>query len=166
MPAYIAHRAWIGVDPGLTGALALYAPGLEELVVEDMPRTVEGKIDHFRLADIIQSWTKAYSVQLAVVERVHSMPKQGVASSFTFGDAYGAVKQALASAGIPYQLVSPATWKAVYGLRGGRENKDLSRERATTLFPKFVDQWFRKRDDGRAESALLARYASNMKGMK
>jgi crossover junction endodeoxyribonuclease RuvC len=91
------------------------------------------------------------------------MPKQGVASSFSFGHSFGALKQAVASAGLPMVLITPGTWKTIYKLRGGVENKDMSRQRASELFPKFAHLWARKKDEGRAEAVLLAHYASKLR---
>ena len=39
------------------------------------------------------------------------MPKQGVASSFTFGDGYGQLKMGLTAVGIPFELVTPQAWQ-------------------------------------------------------
>jgi hypothetical protein len=50
----------------------------------------------------------------------------------------------------------------VYGIPGGRENKDASRQKASMLFPKFAHLWARKKDDGRAEAVLLAHYGSKL----
>jgi hypothetical protein len=50
-------------------------------------------------------------------ELVHSMPKQGVASTFTFGSATGSAITALMMIGIEPRFVNPNTWKARFGLR-------------------------------------------------
>lgn len=171
--------AYIGVDPGMGGALALYrftagsAPAIE---VMDMPALlVDGKrrMDFWKLAALLETWRSAYSIVRVVVERVHAMPLRGAGGQirqspnglFEFGFAAGALQQAVASAGLPMVLVSPVTWKAVYGLRGGRENKDMSRQKASQFFPLSAHLWARKKDDGRAEAVLLAHYASKLAGV-
>lgn len=166
----VLPRAWIGADPGMSGALACMimeseAP-LHGLSVHDMPFVeVSGKkrMDFWQLAQILGLWVSMFDVQGATVEDVHAMPKQGVTSSFNFGFSAGALQQAFASAGIRVTLIRPATWKAIYGLKGGRENKGLSRDKATKLFPKFTALWTRVKDDGRAEAALLAHYGSKLR---
>jgi crossover junction endodeoxyribonuclease RuvC len=55
-------------------------------------------------------------------------------------------------------LVVPQVWKKAYGIPGGRENKDMARQKASMLFPKYAHLWARKKDDGRAEAVLLAHY--------
>ena len=161
--------AYLGADPGMGGALALYLPPVDELAaemyVEDMPaHVIDGKrrMDLWALARLLAGWMSQYEIRGATVERVHSMPGQGVASSFAFGFSAGALQQAVASAGIPITLVSPGTWKAIYGLRGGRENKDMSRAKASQMFPGAAHLWARKKDEGRAEAALLAHYGSKL----
>ena len=47
----------------------------------------------------------------AVVERVHSMPRQGEASTFSFGCSFGVVLGVLGAMGIPFELVAPKVWK-------------------------------------------------------
>lgn len=125
---------------------------------------IDGKrqVDLWRLAAIMTEWAKSYSVKITVVERVNAMPDQGVASSFNFGFSAGTLQQSIASAGLPMILISPATWKAILGLRGGKENKDMSRQLASRLFPTHAHLWARKKDDGRAEAVLLAYYGSKL----
>ncbi len=160
--------AYIGADPGMSGALALFAPspgGGGTIFTDDMPSLeIDGKrtMDFWKLAALLDTWSSVYDIRAVAVERVHSMPKQGVTSSFNFGFAAGALQQAIASAGLPLTLIPPATWKAIYGLRGGRENKDMSRQKASQMFPGAAHLWARKKDDGRAEAVLLAHYASRL----
>lgn len=165
------NQAYIGADPGLSGAIAVYVPPLPMTAggpyveVHDMPvNKIDGKkhIDLWRLADIAKQWAKSHEVKVALVESVHSMPGQGVASMFKFGFSAGALQQAIVSAGLPMTLITPASWKAILGLRGGAENKHLSRELASRLFPTYAYLWAREKDDGRAEAVLLAYYGSKL----
>lgn len=152
--------AYLGVDPGLNGALAV----LRGAVVKtyDMPtHLIKGKKrpDVAGLNDMLAGIVLLEEPRLAVVEDVHSMPKQGVVSSFTFGHVTGVLHAALGAAKIPMHLVSPASWKRVMRLS---RDKDASRQLASRLFPACSAQWARKKDDGRAEAALLAYYGSRM----
>ena len=87
-----------------------------------------------------------------MIERVLSMPKQGVLSTFKFGVAYGMARAAVVALAIPYVLVTPGKWKRHFGLTS---DKELSRAMAIRLWPG-AGCFRRKRDDGRAEAALLA----------
>jgi hypothetical protein len=39
-------------------------------------------------------------------------------------------------------------------------DKDVSRQRASALLPRHSGLWLRKKDDGRAEAALIAYYGA------
>lgn len=152
----------LGIDPGVHGAIALYWPGSDTLYVHDMPThslTVNGKVryrlDKAGLSVIVR--TAALAAKLAVIEDVHSMPEQGVASSFSFGAVAGALQQCVVDHDIPLRLVAPAVWKRRFGLTA---DKDAARARASELLPKHAHYWARKKDDGRAEAALLAYYGA------
>jgi crossover junction endodeoxyribonuclease RuvC len=147
----------IGIDPGAGGAIALLDETTDQLQVWDMPTyslTINGKprrvIADYELGRLLRGIKHA---RLAVIEKVHSMPKQGVASSFSFGDAFGGVRCAVATLQIPMELVEPSVWKR--GLRVSAD-KDSSRYRASQLFPKYCEFWSKASQDGRAEAALLA----------
>jgi crossover junction endodeoxyribonuclease RuvC len=92
---------------------------------------------------------------LAIVERVASMPGQGVSSTFKFGAAHGAVLGVLAALQIPTHLVSPTVWKRHFRLD---RDKEKSRALALRVFAKLPEHFARKRDHGPAEAALLALY--------
>lgn len=152
----------LGIDPGLSGALALYTPATDAspvgIEVIDMPTheiTVNKRkkkaIDLYALATWLD--VRRADIRFAVIEDVHSMPAQGVTSSFNFGFAAGSVQGAVAANLIPMRLVRPSTWKANMGLTA---DKDSSRRLASQKFPAFAALWARKMDDGRAEAVLLA----------
>ena len=140
----------LGIDPGQKGALAWYFANVPSRVaVEDMP-VVAGQIDGAALARRIRMMEPSE----AIIEQVASRPGQGVSSVFTFGKGYGTVIGVLQACGVPVHFVTPAKWKAHFGLS---KDKDLSRAKAISLWPS-CEGFERKKDDGRAEAALLARY--------
>ena len=94
---------------------------------------------------------------LAVVELVASRPGQGVASVFKFGCGFGIVRGVIAASGVPLHLVSPGKWKRHFGLDA---DKEKGRALALRLWPSRSDLFGRRRDHGRSEAALLARYAA------
>lgn len=155
-----------GIDPGASGALALYSANTNVIVkLYDMPThtvTVSGKkrkrIDMHALDRIMEEFAVDWP-RLCAVEDVHSMPLQGVASAFSFGDAAGCAKQATVCNKLPMGLVDPAAWKRAMGLT---KDKDATRRAASRLIPSAAHHWPLKCHDGRAEAALLAVYASRI----
>jgi Holliday junction resolvasome RuvABC endonuclease subunit len=152
--------AFIGIDPGIHGALAILtnAPKYDIQVI-DMP-TLEingrNRVDMHTLLRVLKTWVMVYDIQGVLIEDVGAMP--GQASMFPFGFACGVAQMAVVAAELPLRLVTPAKWKKHYGLKGGKENKDQSRLLASRMFPTHAHQWARKKDDGRAEAVLLANY--------
>jgi hypothetical protein len=147
----------MGVDPGLSGAIAFYFVGHPHGVsVDDVP-VAGGQVDPVALTALIRNFAPA----VAIVELVHSMPKQGVASSFNFGVAFGCVRGVIGALQVPVHLVTPGKWKKHFRLTS---DKEQSRELAIRLFPGSAFQFNRKKHHGRAEAALLARYGAEMLG--
>jgi len=152
----------IGVDPGATGAFALLDLDSLDLIIIDMPTTKlkrgtrnVNQVDAAQLVKLLAPHISEGDV--AVIEKVHSMPGQGVVSTFSFGRAAGIIEGVLAALGVPFSLVPPATWTKKMRLFGG---KDGSRARAQELFPDQAHLFARKKDDGRADATLIACYAA------
>ena len=77
-------------------------------------------------------------------------------SVFRFGTSYRAAVGVLAALNIPVHLVSPTKWKHHFGLDSHKE-KSL----ALRLWPDRADLFCGNNDHGKAEAALLARYAAD-----
>ena len=146
-----------GIDPGLSGAIAILSNGQYEYVC-DMPvlKSESGKryVDAVELASILCSWEP----DLVVIENVHAMPKQGVTSTFTFGESFGVIKGVVGALNYQSYLVSPKVWKKAAGLI--KQDKEASRQLAIDMFGDAPLS--RKRDNGRAEALLIGYYGAPM----
>jgi crossover junction endodeoxyribonuclease RuvC len=152
----------LGIDPGLSGALALYNTSDQTVEVFDMPvlelvrnGKKKGEVSAQALANLLAG----RGIKAAFLERVNAMPGQGVTSVFSFGRSTGIVEGILAAYDIPTTLVTPQAWQKAVGQRAG---KDGSRERAMQLFPAQADLFQRKKDDGRSDAALIAHYGAKL----
>ena len=145
----------IGIDPGISGAIAFYdTAGPNRARVYDLPTVGVGAsqmLDGAGLFDTIVRW-KADEV---VVEYAAAMPKQGVSSVFKFGKGYGQILSAIQISGLPWLVVPAAKWKRFYGLG---TDKEMSRALALRLFPELRDELVLKKNHQRAEALLIARY--------
>jgi crossover junction endodeoxyribonuclease RuvC len=159
-------QRFLGIDPGLSGAVAVVSTsGNPATAVEiaDMPviRPAKGKgkarVDAVQLAAVL----RAMAPTCAIIELVGSRPGEGHAGAFSFGKSAGIVEGVIAALGIPYTLVTPATWK---GALRCPADKELARARASQLLPGAAHHWPLKKHDGRAEAAMLAHYASVVEG--
>src|SRR5262249_1308634 len=103
----------IGIDPGLSGALALLevANGDTALVdVIDVPIVGSGAKQS---VDVIalQEWLLRHGPSHAFLERAQAMPKQGASSGFKYGRTVGALEAVLALCLIPITVIEPSKWK-------------------------------------------------------
>ena len=144
----------VGIDPGVTGALACFAEG--ELVdVMDMPVN-DSRADGNFLAKTLGPET--WDADTVYLEWTHPMPKNGSIASYSLGLNSGIVIGVVQALGIPLERVRPAEWKLKMGLRG--KPKSASRGMATELFPHQAHLFRLVKHDGRAEAALIARYGA------
>lgn len=150
----------LGIDPGASGGIAFFSMQRGLLSIFDMP-TVEvkrgGKNKREVSAAMLNAIIGARDIDVAFVEKVGAMPGQGVSSMFQFGRSVGMIEGVLAALEIPTNYVTPQSWQKAVGARGG---KDASRARAAELFPAYAANFSRKKDDGRADAALIAWYGA------
>lgn len=154
----------IGIDPGITGAIAIIDSDGNLERVEDLPVMAKGKgksksknqINAAGLAALINDMRKdGFGKRTVTVylERVSSMPGQGMASTFSLGDTFGCIRGVCAALNIPVELISPQSWKKHYGIK---KDKEIARAKAIELYPEAP--LHRKKDQNRAEAILIARY--------
>jgi len=140
-------------DPGLSGALAIISggdPDFDTVQLHDLPQA-NGELDPSALARLLRD----AAPRRAIIEHVHSMPKQGVASTFKFGRAFGTTIGVVGALGIPLVRVRPAIWKKHFGLIN--QPKDAARALALRLYPNLQGLHLKKHH-GRADALLLARF--------
>jgi crossover junction endodeoxyribonuclease RuvC len=93
------------------------------------------------------------------LEHVSAMPRQGVTSTFSFGENFGWCQGILDAYGVSYELVRPLKWKREVSVTA---DKNSSIAVCKRLFPdvslKRTDRCT-KDDDGCAEALLMAEYA-------
>jgi crossover junction endodeoxyribonuclease RuvC len=142
-----------GIDPGVSGALALF-DGTEGVVEAfDMPVVeINGKkqVHAHLVCQLLRSFDGP-----VWIERVSARPGQGVTSMFNFGKSYGTILGIVAALEYPLNYVTPQQWQKTLKVQGG---KDAGRARAAELMPAYAHLFSRKKDDGRADAALIAFY--------
>ena len=161
----------IGIDPGLTGALALMDHnGLKDC--KDMPVMVRGtgtgavknQVDPGALAAIFREWLKDHSKNEVIViiesQGVIRLPGNkmlGGSSAFSLAHTAGIIEGVVATLNIPREFVPPATWKKALDLSAkGSDKKALARAMAQRLYPEA--DFHLAKSHNRAEACLIARY--------
>ena len=146
----------IGIDPGISGAIGvLWHDNTYEVM--DMPIMAKGKgasrvktqVNPAELAGVLRESTSP----TIYLERISSMPGQGVASMFSMGDTFGCIRGVCAALGLKVEIITPQSWKKHYGLG---KDKEVVRAKAIELFPEAPLS--RKKDHNRAEALLIANY--------
>ena len=96
---------------------------------------------------------------VAIVEQVGVMPRQGISSAFSFGWSTGAAVTAAAASCQSEEVVrvTPAKWKGWYGLSS---DKRASLELANAYWPD--EMWKVLANDGIAEAALMCQWYVDM----
>lgn len=147
----------IGIDPGISGAMAWVSSEGHLIRTADMPTITirkKNRIDVAALADALSPVTRA-SVEV-VIEGVASMPTDGRAGAFSFGYAAGVIEGVIVGLGLSYRIVQAAKWKRAAGVPA---DKGAVRLEAQRLWPGATD-FRRVKDHNRADAALLARWAA------
>lgn len=146
----------IGIDVGVSGAIAVVESNGSLVTLQDLPIVVYGKlkwVDAPELVSIIREARQGRPAQ-AFVEHVHAMPKLSTVAANAMGRTFGSVVAAVQMAGVSLELVSPQKWKRDLGVTS---DKDGSLSRARCLFP--TADLHRVKDHNRAEALLIVHYA-------
>lgn len=154
-----------GIDPGLTGALAVLDFEKFNLHLWDTP-TVATKVgDKIRKRCDPEAFALAMShfpLDYCTIENVQSLPSDGHVGAFTFGKVTGIAIGLAAGLDIPLASVAPAKWKMQMQVPA---DKKAAKYRASQLFPNCASGWSREMDHGRAEAALIAMYSAILVGL-
>jgi hypothetical protein len=148
----------IGIDPGLSGAVAvLTADGTLEALYDTPTLTLatsRGRRQEYDVPGLVALLGPYTGSQThVIIEEAQAMPGQGTRSMFTCGLGMGIWLGVLAALQLPYRRVRPQIWKKAMGLKA---DKEQARLRAMQLFPNADLR--RKKHHNRAEALLLALY--------
>jgi len=120
----------LGIDPGKSGAVVRLS--LDKTEVYSCAFSKHTEHD---LCDILRTWADT-GIVMCHIEKVHSMPKQGVSSVFTFGQNFGWYIGVLDALQITYEFITPQKWQKEMSCRSGGD-KNVTKRRAQQLFPKI-----------------------------
>ena len=144
-----------GIDPGKSGCLCVLTnstPTFFDWPKDDDIRTYFGEIAEY---------IEGVDIELAILEKVHAMPKQGVTSMFNFGENLGMWKAFLVIMEIPHLIVPPQQWmKGLVTKSDGPDTKSAVKNVVTRMFPKAELHGPKGGyKDGRGDALLMAHYA-------
>lgn len=166
---------YIGIDPGLDGAIAAINEQGEALGIWDVPtftvqramKKKDGSPRTKRIIDRPSLWIIFEGLKLlgpllsAGIELVGPMPDQGISSMFSMGQGFGMLQMSLTASKIPHSEVTPQSWKKAM-MPGMGKDKSNSLYVARQMFPSA--DLAKKRHHGRAEALLIAAYMRRNSG--
>lgn len=172
-------RAYAGVDPGASGAVAVWVPEVRNLTIRDLPsvEVKRGKSNvneisslelHAMLEELFNSVNACGQfVALCLLEQPGVRPGQAVNRVATTFSNWGRVEAMLIAQTIPVEIIAPQVWKRDMKLISPKDATDAqikaaSRHRASQLLPQFAANWDRSKDHNRAEAVLIALYAERL----
>jgi len=150
-------KAWMGIDPGSTGAIVTLTEYGAVLVCR-LQKATEKDIWEY-----MNNIAFEYDV-FCVKEQVWSMPGEGVSSAFKFGWNNGFLIGLLTACQIPYEEKVPVTWMKYFSMKKEKEEaktsyKNRLKEKAQQLFPKVG-----KITNDVADALLISEYCRRVHG--
>ena len=145
----------IGIDPGKGGGIAFIRDGGLAHAFK-CPSTPEEAVK------IIKQETKGFRKKRAVIEKVHSMPRDGVVSAFSFGRNYGEWLGILAALRISVAHVRPQEWQKFYG-KLPKEKKSRKHKLKNLAFELYPGA---KNTLATADAILIGHYFLNLSIVK
>ena len=155
------YQIYIGIDPGsVSGCIAIiYLNTLGNIerteTIEFAKHTTKEWFERLKEIEEMEHMTGC----LAILEKVHSMPKQGVVSVGTFMKHVGHVEMALLALEIPFKEVTPQAWMKHYNLKKDKDEskpewKRRLREKLQRIMPEF------RVNNSNADAMLIAYYGA------
>lgn len=178
-------NTFIGIDPGVNGAIAAIDANGNALMVETFPTiktaktpvrkmkvdrktgikkpvTIKGMrtvYDFVKLVKLVKTFSKLPKPICVTLESVHSMPRDSKVAAFTFGGAYWSIQTALAAANLNYSTVNSKVWQSSMNLIAPDRSalRELYRQYAQQLFPSV--KLSRGCDADKAAALMIAEYS-------
>lgn len=157
----------LGIDPGLSGAMALLGPDGRLLDLIDMPTLkltkTRKEIDLSAVDGLLCDWLVDHGQMRCMIETPGMRPGQSAQSGLKAGIGWGGIVGILTAQRIGYERVTPQKWqKALMGKLDKGAAKDRSKAFAQQLFPG-ADLGKRKTQD-RADALCIAVYGHRVFG--
>ncbi len=123
-------NAVIGIDPGQSGGIAIISSsGL--VLPYKMPETERD------IYDLLSGYTLNGLDNPAVwLEKVHTMPGQGIASAGKFMQGYGFLRGVIIALKYPLYDVTPQKWQQAMGCMS-KGDKNITKAKAQQLYPQI-----------------------------
>lgn len=121
---------FLGIDPGKTGGISFHH-SMGEVSATGFSKKHTNR-DRY---DVIKAYQdRDVKRCIAIIEKVHTMPKQGIVSAGNFMKGYGFLLGCLTALEIPFEYVTPQKWQRYLGCLS-KGDKNVTKQKAQELFP-------------------------------
>jgi len=159
---------YVGIDPGLKGAIAIIDEKKTVVDLIDMPITTykakkktKNVYDIYALKAILQNISELEGQVTVFLEEMQSMPPGiRVQASFGLGKCQGIFEMGLTTFELPYELIKPKNWQKHFNITKSKGDiKTLSFLVARRLFPSAELSGPKGgKKDGRSDALLIAEF--------
>jgi len=160
----------VGIDTDSKGSIAKLNTETNEVMIFAIPNAIQVvnktkrlRIDVPKLVELLEFILS--DADIIYLEQQNARPKQGAASTFTFGMTYGiiiGISNAMSTNGTLIKFVTGAKWKNAMGLT---RDKKKTVATATLLAPDLQHAWKKIKYTSAAEAFLIALYGCGMSGV-
>ncbi len=141
---------YIGIDVGKKGAMSI--------IDEDGTILSSTPFDLRKYIALLTNLQEKGTKMMLGIEKVHSMPNQGVKAMFSFGQRLGELEGMCQALYLPYELIPPKEWQKTCNIKPKSTKKDIANQ-ILNLYPKASLKGSRGGLlDGVADSLGLAHY--------
>jgi hypothetical protein len=150
-------KSYLGIDPGSSSGCIAFISCFPD---RDLRATIEfGKYTTKEWFTELKEFSEEYEC-VAVLEKVHGMPKMNVVAISAFMKNVGQIEMALIALNIPFTEVTPQAWMKFYSMKKEKDEsksdwKRRLREYLQRIMPDF------KVTNNNADAMLLAHYAKS-----
>ncbi|ASK18406.1 Holliday junction endonuclease [Halomonas sp. N3-2A] len=147
----------IGIDPGLSGAIAVIRPDGDSRA-SVMP-VVGKEID----VKALMAFIHLVEPTMVVIEKLGVRPGQSAQSGVTSGTNYGVLLGVIQALGYPLRITRPQEWKAKV-LKGTKKDKDAAINHVRRAYPGVDLTPGKKRvpHDGIADAVCIAEFGRQL----
>ena len=150
----------VGIDPGVTGAIAFIQGGTKPPELWDLEAVSVGSTRQLAPQPIIDHLVGWGEIDCVVVEDNRSNGSNGALANFSMGMSLGIIFGICATLRRPVMRVKPREWQQTMGLSQVKrvDRKDAHRQRARELWPVLDDSLKLVKHHNRADALLIAEH--------
>jgi hypothetical protein len=144
----------MGIDPGVKGGIALIDEKGEVFSTISLDGLTEGELAQLFGQSVAHRWMPK---PICIIEKVGYIKGDGAMGSFTFGKVYGLLRGLALGHGLIIHDAYPMMWQSsLCCLSSG--NKNVTKNKAIELFPKYHQTRPRGITHGIADALLIAEW--------